>query len=83
MQLIKNSTYLVEKTSSSIYDKGNMKDNNTHNYVTALYSSFIERLLSTATPNFDGKNDNDERTNMTKESECKYKRIDRSLNTSN
>lgn len=49
----------------------------------SLYSSFIERLLSTATLPFDGKNDKDERTNITKESECKYKRINRRLNTSN
>lgn len=49
----------------------------------SLYSSFIERLLSTTTPIYDGKNDNDERTNITKESECKYKRINRCLITSN
>lgn len=49
----------------------------------SLYSSFIERLLSTATPNNDSKNDNDERINITKESECKYKRINRCLITSN
>lgn len=41
----------------------------------SLYSSFIERLLSTATPNNDSKNDNDERINITKVSECKYKII--------
>lgn len=49
----------------------------------SLYSSLIERLLSTATPNNDSKNDNDERINITKESECKYKRINRCLITSN
>lgn len=37
VHIIKNSTYLVEKTSSSIYDKGNKKLNNTHNFV------FIDR----------------------------------------
>lgn len=51
--------------------------------IMSLYSSFIERLLSTATPNNDSKNDNDERINITKESECKYKRINRCLITSN
>lgn len=49
----------------------------------SLCSSFIERLLSTATPIFNGKNDDDERTNITKESKCKYKRINRRLKTSN
>lgn len=44
-----------------------------------LYSSFIERLLSTATPINDSKNDNNERTNITRESECKYKRINSCL----
>lgn len=52
--------------------------------IMSLYSSFIERLLSTATPIYDGKTDNDERTNITRESECKYKRINnRRLITSN
>lgn len=49
----------------------------------SLCSSFIERLLPTATPIFNGKNDDDERTNITKESTCKYKRINRRINTSN
>lgn len=70
VQLIKNSTNLQKKTLSNKYDESNMKVNNTHNYVFVF--SFIERLLSTATPISDDKNDNDERTNITKEPECKY-----------
>lgn len=57
-----------------------MKDSNTHNFVFVFFN-YIERLLSTARPIY-AKNDNDERTNITKKSECKYKRIKNCLITS-
>lgn len=48
-----------------------------------LYFLLIEWLLFIVMLNNDSKNDNDERINIIKEFECKYKRINRCLIISN
>lgn len=48
-----------------------------------LYFLFIERLLFIIMLIYDGENDNNERINIIKEFECKYKRINRCLIISN
>lgn len=45
--------------------------------MNSLYSLFIERIYATLTPVSDDRNVSKPKTNITKESRCKYNRIDR------